>query len=212
MGNNRQGSRGDHPVEGHIGDVGDAGDAGDRPRAARRRQTGFGLPETLVVLALVGVLLGMAVPGMAQWRARTELRMAAQAWWASALLARSQALQRQQRVVICPVWGADACDPQGRWTQGWLVFVDVNRNGTRQADEPLLQAQPAWPQGLRVGDNLATVVAVGYAPDGRSQSPGGGFQAGTLGVCSRHADHSWKVVINMLGRPRLEQVAHSACD
>ena len=69
---------------------------------------GFSLTETLVVLALVGILLGLAVPGMGALRVRQQLQSVAEDIWNSLMLARSQAMVQQERVVLCPAASATA--------------------------------------------------------------------------------------------------------
>lgn len=167
---------------------------------------GFSLTEVLVVLALLAVLLGLAVPGVSRLRARHELQAVAEAIWQSLVLARSQALAQQTRVVLCPASPVGGCDPQGQWSPGWLVFVDSNHNGLRDADEPVLQSRGALPTGVRLQGNSTVNLSVRYGASGLGQGLGG-----TLVVCRPGLDEQWKVVINMLGRPRLEKVDAADC-
>ena len=168
---------------------------------------GFSLLETLVVLTVLGILLGLAVPGMATWRSRHELQSVAEDVWNGLMLARSQALVHQQRVVLCPVSAQDVCDVQGQWQQGWLVFVDSNHSGQRDSQEPILLRRGALPAGTRLQGNSRVSRGVGYGAEGRSEGASGGFQAGTFTLCRSGLTQGWKVVPNALGRPRLEAAA-----
>ncbi len=183
----------------------------------RQAQSGFSLLEALVVLALIAVLLGLAVPGLAGMRQRHALQADAQALWSSLVLARSQALERQQRVMLCPTSANSAnlaildCDASGDWSRGWLVFVDGNQDGQRQSDERLLQRVADLGQGTRLQGNATVRKGAGYGADGRSESATGAFLAGTLSLCRAGLTEAWEVVINALGRPRLQRVEVAYC-
>lgn len=172
---------------------------------------GFSLVEALVVLALLAVLLGLAVPGVGSLRQRHQLQSVAEDVWNSLVLARSQALVQQARVALCPAASAGVCDPQGQWGQGWLVFVDSNSNGLRDADELVLQSRGPLSPGVLLQGNSTVRLGMGYGGDGRSESRHGGFQSGTYTVCKPGLAEQWKVVINMPGRPRMEKTEAADC-
>lgn len=167
---------------------------------------GFTLAETLVVLALVAVLLGLAVPGVATWRARHSLQAVAEDLWNGLVLARSQALVQQQRVVLCPMSAAGGCDPQGTWSQGWQVFVDGNLNGQRDGQERVLLTRGVVPADMRLEGNSTVRLGVKYGADGRSDSLGGTFT-----LCRSGSSEGWQVVVNALGRARMAQVGALEC-
>lgn len=178
--------------------------------ACCRRSRGFTLPELLVVLGVLALLTGLAVTGFSQLRHQQRLHSQAEVFWNSLILARSQALLHQQHVTLCTAFGAGQCDGAAAWHDGWLVFVDGNRNGLRDDGEILL-LQQAPSQGLRITGNSTVNHWIGYGPDGRSESLSGAFQAGTVSLCARGLDMGWRVVINALGRPRLEKTEAAAC-
>lgn len=169
-------------------------------------QQGLSLIETLVVLAVLALLLGLAVPGMAGWRARQGLQALTEEVWSDLVLARSQALVRQQRVVLCPAAAEQRCDPQGQWQQGWLVFLDSNHTGQREAQEPVLQSRGPLPRGVRLQGNSTVSKGVRYGSDGLGDGLGGSYT-----LCAEGVGEGWRVVINMLGRPRLEKAEAADC-
>ena len=65
------------------------------------RNRGFTLLEALVVLALLAVLLSLTAPGLQGLRQKHQMQSQAEQLQASLLLARSEALRRQQRVTLC---------------------------------------------------------------------------------------------------------------
>lgn len=174
------------------------------------RCRGFTLPELLVVLVVLALLLGLAVPGFTQLRHQQRLQSQAEVFWNSLVLARAQAIRHQQHVTLCTASGSEQCDAAAAWHDGWLVFVDGNRNGRRDDGELLLLRQ-APSQGLHMTGNSTVNHWIGYGAEGRSESLSGAFQAGTVSLCARGLDKGWRVVINALGRPRLERTEAAAC-
>ena len=173
------------------------------------RNRGFTLLEVLVVLALLAVLLSLAAPSLQGLRQKHQMQSQAEQLQSSLLLARSEALRRQQRVTLCvresAAHAASDCAMAGTWAQGWVMFVDGNDNGRREATETVLQVQEALPRFLTLQGNATVDRYISYGPQGRSQSITGAFQAGTLTLCGSGQTHVWRVVINAVGKPRLEK-------
>lgn len=173
------------------------------------REWGFTLLESLVVLALLAVLLSLAAPSLQGLRQKHQMQSHAEQLQASLLLARSEALRRQQRVTLCvrasAAHAGPDCAKAGTWAQGWVVFVDGNDSGRREAAEPVLQQQEALPGFLTLQGNATVDRYISYGPLGRSQSTTGAFQAGTLTLCGAGLPHVWRGVINAVGKPRLEK-------
>lgn len=170
---------------------------------------GFTLLEALVVLALLAVLLSVAVPNLQSLRHQHQMQSHAEQFQSSLLLARTEALRRQQRVALCvreSLAGAGPeCATAGTWAQGWVMFVDGNGNGRREATEAVLQLQESMPAFLTLKGNATVDRYISYGPLGRSQSTTGAFQAGTLTLCGAGQAHVWRVVINAVGKSRLEK-------
>lgn len=177
---------------------------------------GFTLLEALVVLALLATLAGLAAPSFSQLRQKHQLQSQGEQLLASLMLARSEALRQQQRVTVCARAAGNAagnaagdgagevCASDGTWTQGWLVFVDGNNNALREGSEGLLQVTSALPAAFSLQGNTPVRRYVSYGPAGRSITITGAFQAGTLTLCQPGQALAWQVVINAVGKPRLE--------
>ena len=176
---------------------------------------GFTLLETLAALAIVALLVMVAAPSWGAWQQRRQLQAEAEALWSSLALARAQALMRQQRVTLCPSAGGLACEPsdaaQGAWHVGWLVFEDRNRNGVREADEPVLQQRAASPRGVQIIGRSTLSQSIAYGADGGSEGVHGQFLAGTVLLCAPGQSEGWQLVLNALGRARLAKVAVPSC-
>jgi type IV fimbrial biogenesis protein FimT len=165
----------------------------------------------LVVLALLGILVSMAAPAVSDLRARHQVQAQAEGFLSSLVLARSEALRRQQRVSLCAQAVHTTCDALGRWQQGWLVFVDVNDNGLREAEEALLEVHAALPAAVRLDASSTAKAYFSYGSEGRSASTTGAFMAATWRFCSASLPEGWQVVSNALGKPRIEKYTPQDC-
>ena len=172
---------------------------------------GFTLLETLVVLALLGILLSLAVPAVSDLRSRHLVQAQAEGFLNSLVLARSEALRRQQRLTLCARASDSVCDTGGHWQQGWLVFVDANDNGTRESDELLIEVHPSLPPGIGLEVSNTAPAYFSYGAEGRSQSNQGAFMAGTWRFCHAPSPLGWRVVNNALGKPRIEKYTAETC-
>lgn len=167
--------------------------------------------EALVVMCVLGLLLGLTAPAMTAMLARHRLQGQAQSLLDSLVLARSEALRRQQTVSLCPRAADGSCDAHGRWHQGWLVFVDTNLNGRQDAQEWVLETRPALPQAVQVQVTSTDKRYYAYNAEGRSATVHGAFMAGTWRFCLADAPRAWQVVANALGRPRIESYTAQQC-
>lgn len=103
---------------------------------------GFFLIELLVAVALIGVLVGLVLPGMQQLlrvhQVRTVARdLSAEIFWAQAEAARrgSALVLRLKNVSECR--SAPAGTPL---RCGWDVFMDLNQDGLQQAGEMIVHS------------------------------------------------------------------------
>jgi type IV fimbrial biogenesis protein FimT len=177
------------------------------------KQCGATLLELIVVLAVAAILLTIAVPGFSSLFHASRLTSATNALVASLHVARSEAIKRSQRVVVCPSPAGDACAGSSGWHQGWMVFHDANNNAQRDAGEPVVLAHPPLPSGMRVTSKGSTASYISYTPAGDTQQVGGAWQAGTLTLChvSASPDSARQVVIYRTGRPRTAKTWVATC-
>lgn len=176
-------------------------------------ERGFSLVETLSVVAILGILAGVAVPSLQSVGGSMRVSSASNELLADLLLARSEAIKRNTRVVVCKSGDGQACATSGTWQQGWIVFADLDGNGLRAATEPLLQRQTGGPAALRISGNASLASYVAYVANGSTRLTNGGFQAGTFTVCqaSRQATPARQIVINATGRPRVQKAMVDTC-
>lgn len=118
-----------------------------------RLPAGFTAAELLAVLAVMAIVVALAAPGFSGLIDRWRVRQAAEGLQSTLYYARSEAIRRGGRVAMRKhPQNTDGCRQAATtqaWGCGWFVFVDSNRNGTRQAGEELLQTV-APPTGLDI--------------------------------------------------------------
>ncbi|MET0226118.1 MAG: GspH/FimT family pseudopilin [Dokdonella sp.] len=162
------------------------------------RHDGFTLIELLMALALIAVLTALGAPAFGSLTGRELGRSASDTLQASLNAARTVAISRTSRVIACPSEDLLTCDRTTQWHHGWLLFADVDHDGERSDDEPLLQIVQAQPQGVAIVSTIGR-QRVTYKPDGRAD--GNNL---TFTVCDRIAGaaEAISLVINMAGRVR----------
>jgi type IV fimbrial biogenesis protein FimT len=108
------------------------------------RQIGFTLVELLVVVALAAILASLAVPSFRTLMVKRTVQAAADTLATDFRFARSEAVKRSTRTVICRSSDSTDCaGSAGSWSGGWIVFVDLNGDGTVDAGDDIVRVQQA---------------------------------------------------------------------
>ena len=193
-----------------------------RKHSPHQRHQGQSLIETLFVLFVMAVMCVVAASSMLWVQRKIQIQTAAEDLQNTVLTARTEALRRETRVTVCvaqtlPVQCDKATVIAGglapTWQQGWLMFVDDNSNGIWDSGEVLLQQHKSLSMAISATGNSTVNRYISFGANGRSLILNGGFQAGTLTVCEHLARSSagWLLVINAVGRPRLEKTEVAQC-
>jgi type IV fimbrial biogenesis protein FimT len=164
---------------------------------------GFTLVELMIVAAIGGLLVAVTVPRYADRVAARELANAAQQLEASMNLARAEAIKRGGRVTLCRTADQVRCTGAAGWDAGWLVFVDRNRNGEIDADEPVLRRELPAARSVRIAANRPVADYVSFTSLGNARLLSGALQMGTFTLC-RPGLPATHVVLANSGRVRVE--------
>ena len=100
---------------------------------SKQRQTGLTMIELMVVITIAAILAGMAAPSLVDMINSTRLSSTMSQLINDLNRARSEAVKRNRRVLVC-VRGTDtACGAGTNWQNGWLVCYDEDQDGTCDA-------------------------------------------------------------------------------
>lgn len=170
------------------------------------RARGITLIELLVTVAILAILLSVGMPSFHAQFTENRVKSATSDLMSSLNLARSEAIRRGVRVVVCkssdPSASTPACVTSGTWAQGWIVFVDSDNDAVHDSGETLLQARNALDQVTASGNtNIANYVS--FTSTGTTKQTTGADQAGTLTICG--SPYQRQIVISSSGRIRVAQ-------
>jgi len=100
---------------------------------SKQRQTGLTMIELMVVITIAAILAGMVAPSLVDMINSTRLSSTMSQLINDLNRARSEAVKRNRRVLVC-VRGTDtACGAGTNWQNGWLVCYDEDQDGTCDA-------------------------------------------------------------------------------
>ena len=144
----------------------------------KKRESGFTLYELLITVVIVGIILSLGVPNMAEFRQNSRITNTANELLSSFQLARSEAARSKANVTICASSNALATNPQcgGSFDVGWMIFVDLDGDIDVDNDEEVLKAYPAIPDSIDIITNDGAMF-FSFAPTGLGRGDVGGATA-----------------------------------
>jgi type IV fimbrial biogenesis protein FimT len=155
---------------------------------------GFTFLELLITLAIAAIVMAFAVPALSQFIQNDRLTTQINTLVSHLALARSQAVTRNQQVILCPSQNQTSC--AGTWNGGWILFADINGDSALDADDEILRVQ----QALEGNNTLTTTVNGNIIYDYR------GFASdsnGSFSLCDdRGVDNLRAISITNTGRVR----------
>ena len=166
---------------------------------------GYSLTELLVVSAIAAALTGVAVPSFAGFIATQRSKSTVSRFVASLNLARSEAIKRNARAVLCKSANGSTCSQAGGWEQGWIVFHDANNDGQLDPGEALILQSAGLAAGYQLTGNANVSAYVSYSANGSAKLRSGAFQAGTFTLCPPPGSgvSPQKIILSGTGRPRV---------
>jgi len=170
-------------------------------RTAPQHERGFTLYELLTTLTVIAVLATIAIPTFQYLTARERQSAAMNTFIAALYTARSEAIKRGERAVLCPSRNGQSCDGAGTggtiWSEGYLLFVDENANQEREPEEAIVQVFGKT-RGIRILSSRGR-DHVTYQASGLARGTNATFQ-----FCSeRNVAPARSLVVSNTGRVRV---------
>lgn len=155
-----------------------------RSTAGMGKQSGVSLTELMVTLAVLGILIGLAVPSFSQLIARNRLTASANEFVSAIQLARMEAIRRNGRVVMCPSTNGTTCS--GSDWQRSIVFFDADRDNAAGVSDTVLRDVLAAQGGIVVKASapLATNNRLWFSADGFARMGNPPVRSGDITLCS----------------------------
>ncbi len=150
----------------------------------RRETDGFTLVELVITLAVAAILVSTAVPSFVQLVSNTHATRITNDFVTTLHAARGEAVKRNVRVTVCHSANEKTCNPGGKWTDGWISFIDLNNSGTRQpATERLLQSHGKADSPFVFDLGAASLPLqdyISFSPDGMARIAAGSALSGAI--------------------------------
>jgi type IV fimbrial biogenesis protein FimT len=163
------------------------------------KSTGFTILEMLMVVSIAAVLMMVGIPTFEEFRHKQRMTASISLLHSQIIFARDQAIKLNTNVIACPGNLHSGCSQSNNWTDGWIVFGDLNNDQQFSELESLYRYEPALEEIMVVGNSGRQQLNF-Y---GNGSAPGSN---GSITFCDqRGPTKARKLVISNVGRIRRDQ-------
>ncbi len=147
-------------------------------------EQGFSLIELLIAISIAAILLVMAIPSFTSFLNANRVSSQANELLATFQIARIESIRRGTRVVVCGSSNASTATPScssGASWNGWIAFVDTNKDNAFGATETLLQANALSGVTATASPDVGALIV--FRPDGLARMSTGAILQGKVALC-----------------------------
>ncbi len=152
----------------------------------------------MIVISVLAVVSAASLPSLSAIFERNRITTQTNTLFSSLVFARSQAVSRNQNVVMCKSVNGTSCTVSGNWESGWLVYIDENSSGIQEGTERVVFALPGLKTGFTLRAGTAYQNTVIFLPDGTVNT------TDTFKLCATdgNIENGRSIIISATGRPR----------
>jgi type IV fimbrial biogenesis protein FimT len=165
-------------------------------------QGGFTFIELIIAMSILFITTTMVIPAMTSTLSNTRHNGEISLLMSQLQLARTEAIFKNQNMLMCKSSDKSHCQTDITWDQGWVIFNDKNNNKQRDDDEKIVFAQYKINHVAKILYN-----SFGGSSDYvRFYSRGYSHTNGTFTICHPLSSKSTKtVILSRTGRVRLDE-------
>lgn len=172
----------------------------------RKTQHGFTLTELMAALAVVGILVGIALPSYRQFSGNSRTVATTNSLVGALAVARSEALHRATPVTLCASSDLATCNTTD-WSTGWIVFTDAGVAGTVDGTDRIVQTWPAPGGNSKVSFTYQNVAFGWLQYNARGMTNLTGNATFTAYVTGCKGNNQSQVVVTVMGSPQTTKMA-----
>ncbi len=164
------------------------------------KQNGFTLVELLMTLSIAVILMATVTPGLISLLRDNQMTALHNDLMSDLAITRSTAVTRGNNATLCPsnTSGNQCLKKAQIWSYGWLVFDDLDNDGTIDTNETILATKNKLSSRLKMIGNTDRIT---FDPEGSAY----GFSAQFAFCDSRGEEGKRGMIVSNSGRSRVAE-------
>lgn len=174
----------------------------------QRKEWGFTIPELVITLGIVAIVLSTAVPSISTTIKNSRLSTHLNSVVGDIHFARSEAVKRDVRVILCrsinPNANSPSCSGTAKvWTSGYIIFADDGNNTNNwynSGSDTLLRRGQAAAAGVNMRTNATWNNNLEFNPNGSTNEGGTAY----MSICDdRGSEYGKQIMVALNGLPKM---------
>ena len=166
----------------------------------KAKHSGFSLVELMMALSIAVILMATVTPGLISLLRNNQMTTLHNDLMSDLAVARSTAVTRGNNATLCPSNRAgNQCLKRAQiWSYGWLVFDDLDNDGTIDPNESVIATKNKMSSRLQMIGNTDRIT---FDPEGSAY----GFAAQFAFCDSRGEQGKRGMIVSNSGRSRVAE-------